>query len=183
MKFPSYSVNGLDTNEKLKNIARCLKPLGISIPLILEDASELTVDGVSHRVKPYFPNKEIPCISYEEFMAKYIGFWDGLESWINNLKRGDQVVIDHRFGDQYDYPYSFTDEMTRYSGKTMTISCVSNLSFLPCKFGFGSDKVFYFEEDYGGFSWHASMFANPFDSYIPTRINLQDLVIDPIKLL
>lgn len=74
------------------------------------------------------------------------------------FKVGQIVRIKIREGRNSDYKYSFTDDMTRFSGRLCTIAEV-NPNFVSGKFKYPDDEARYTLKEYGpnDFNWASSM--------------------------
>lgn len=86
------------------------------------------------------------------------------ENWFNDLKVGDEVIINERIGDTYAYPYGFVDEMDELSGSIFSITEIYtnfNGDCLDLEFSNGDTSDYCLSN--GRFSWHSSMFS-PVDS-------------------
>ena len=183
MIYPSYGVR-LNTVEEALRVRSVLQVLHINnLPQVLHinnlpQRVPMTcyVDGEWQRVRED-SEKPIPIVSTDEFCKIYTDFYNQLYNFIENLKVGDKVIIEQRRGSYINYPYSFTDEMIRYSGKEMTITGVGQYSYSGNLFSNYSDKCFYLEEDGNAFTWHSSMFEMG-DITPIKRINLSDIPIN-----
>lgn len=174
MIYPSYGVQ-LNSLEETLRIRSILERLHINS---LPQRYPMTcyVDGEWQRATEN-PGRHIPIVSINEFCKIYIDFDRQLHDFIENLNVGDKVIIEQRRGSSVNYPYSFADGMTRYSGKEMTITSISQCLYSGNLFSNYSDKCFYLEEDGNEFTWHSSMFE--MSKIIPVkRINLSDIPIN-----
>lgn len=70
-------------------------------------------------------------------------------------KVGDKVRILHRDKSEYDYPFTFVDDMAALEGKEFTISDIIESSDPKCDIN--GDYHRYFLEEIG-YDWHSSMF-------------------------
>lgn len=174
MIYPSYGVQ-LNSLEETLRIRSVLERLHINS---LPQRYPMTcyVDGEWQRVTEN-PERPIPIVSIDEFCKIYTDFYNQLHDFIENLKVGDKVIIEQRRGSSENYPYSFADGMTCYSGKEMTITGISQYSYGGNLFSNYSDKCFYLEEDGNEFTWHSSMFEMG-DTTPVKRINLSDIPIN-----
>lgn len=75
---------------------------------------------------------------------------------------GDKVRIVLREGNEYHYPFGFTDEMNeKFANKIVTIQRILEREAISCikKLRYNGDTNGYrIKEDNGKFSWHSSMF-------------------------
>lgn len=174
MIYPSYGVqlNTLEETLRIRSLLHCLhiKALPNRYPITCY------VDGEWQKATEN-PERSIPIISIDEFCKIYTDFNCQLHDFIENLKVGDKVIIEQRRGSSSNYPYSFADEMTCYSGKEMTIASTSQWPYEGDLFSNYSDKCFYLLEDNCKFTWHSSMFEMG-DVTPIKRINLSDIPIN-----
>lgn len=72
-----------------------------------------------------------------------------------SYKIGDKVRIIKRTGHSDDYPFSFTDIMTRCTGKVYEIENIDETSDSACKIN-GDFHLYHLKGT--RYSWHSSMF-------------------------
>ena len=106
--------------------------------------------------------------SYEDLTKVAIALYETPE-----FKVGDKVKVSHRVDDEDDYPYSFSDDMTKLEGKEFIVkSCrIGDYSFIG-DFSFigkaekrlNEDPHIYGLKDEGDFIWHSSMLEKVFES-------------------
>lgn len=84
------------------------------------------------------------------------------KQWYDDLRVGDTVIIEDKGGCDFDYPYSFSDEMKAFNGKSYMISRIhekfTSLDTYMCAKFFNGDFKMYTLED-TGYYWHSSMFS------------------------
>lgn len=126
--------------------------------------------------------------SYEDLTKVAIALYETPE-----FKVGDKVKVAHREDGEDDYPYSFTDDMTKLEGKEFIVkSCrIGDYSFIG-DFSFigkaekrlNEDPHIYGLKDEGDFIWHSSMLKKVSESdkkseewsfVKPSQVSLSDL--------
>lgn len=82
------------------------------------------------------------------------------ENWFNDLKVGDEVIINEKVGKSGDYPFCFVEDMHKNAGNTYTIkNIIDNItySYEQYKFYNGDRRKYYLHGL--DFNWHSSMFT------------------------
>ena len=87
--------------------------------------------------------------------------------WYEDLKVGDTVVIDHykEGKSSLDYPFSFTKDMEIHAGDSFTIvkkELWDDPSYMVGMSEFNGDFNYYLLASSGEYTWHSSMFRDPF---------------------
>lgn len=122
-------------------------------------------------------------ISFQEFTSIYEALSNKIRDFISSLAIGSKVVIDKRIGLSTDYPFSFSDPMTRYSSREVTIRTMRTSHSGSGRRQYnGVDIQFTIEEDGGSYYWHSSMFVLPDTIKAVDIINLSTIHIDISKL-
>ena len=122
-------------------------------------------------------------IPFQEFTSIYESLSNRIRDFISSLAVGSKVVIDKRIDLDTNYPFSFSDPMTKYSGEEVTIRTIrTSHSGSDRRQYNGIDLQFTIEEDGGRYYWHSSMFVLPDTIKAVDIINLSTIHIDISKL-
>ena len=76
---------------------------------------------------------------------------------MEEYKVGDKVRIIHRDKNEWEYPFTFIDNMTEFEGKECTISNIRKSEEPKC--AINGDYHEYTLDGGDGYVWHSSMFA------------------------
>lgn len=180
MIYPTYGVSDVKTTNEMIRIINTLEKLRINnIPNRI--INSFHVDGYNQIVDEIIPDF-VTVLSVDDFIKVYEEFNQNLREFITSLIPGTKVFIEERRRGPEAYPFSFTDGMTVYCGKQVTISRVVSRSVSRYTYSNGSDKGFHIEEDDGQYIWHSSMFE--LEPSVPiTKISLTQLNLNLSTIL